>query len=67
MPFSEATGIGPGSSVGLISNDAQARGWEEFAGRIIDARVSLDEKEPIQCENSVSLKELQLILWIETQ
>ena len=57
MPFSEATGIGPGSSVEIISNDAQAEVGNNLLGRIIDARgLPLDEKEPIKCENSVSLK-----------
>ena len=57
MPFSEATGIGPGSSVEIISNDAQAEVGNNLLGRIIDARgLPLDDKEPIKCENSVSLK-----------
>ena len=48
MPFSEATGIGPGSSVEIISNDAQAEVGKNLLGRIIDARgLPLDEKEPI--------------------
>ena len=57
MPFNEATGIGPGASVEIISNDARAKVGKNLLGRIIDARgMPLDEKDSIHCENSVSLK-----------
>ena len=36
MPFTEATGIGPGSSVEIISNDATAKVSHKLLGRVID-------------------------------
>ncbi len=57
MPFTEATGIGPGASVHIVSSDAKASVGIDLLGRIIDAKgIPLDNKKPIQCKDSIPLK-----------
>ena len=57
MPFTEATGIGPGSSVEIISNDATAKVSHKLLGRVIDASGDpLDGKEKPVCNEEVSLR-----------
>jgi flagellum-specific ATP synthase len=57
MPFTEATGIGPGSSVEIISNDATAKVSHKLLGRVIDASGDpLDGREKPFCNEEVSLR-----------
>ncbi len=56
MPFSDASGIGPGANVRLISASSKANLGEELLGRVIDALGHpLDGKPSPKCPDHLSL------------
>ncbi len=56
MPFTEATGIGPGAAVRVIANVAEVSLGPELLGRVIDGRGEpLDGKPAPLCTDRLSL------------
>ncbi len=61
MPFTLATGIGPGAVVRVISLAPKARLGDALLGRVIDARgVPLDGRPMPDCEDELNLAGLEL-------
>ena len=55
MPFSEPTGVGPGSVVRVISPSSKSRVGEDMLGRVLDGRgAPLDGKPPPYCPDLLS-------------
>ncbi len=61
MPFTLATGIGPGAVVRVISLAPKARLGDALLGRVIDARgVPLDGRPMPDCDDELNLAGLEL-------
>ncbi len=55
MPFSEPTGVGPGSVVRVISPSSKSRVGKDMLGRVLDGRgTPLDGKPPPYCPEFLS-------------
>ena len=55
MPFSEPTGVGPGSVVRVISPSSRSRVGKDMLGRVLDGRgAPLDGKPPPYCPDLLS-------------
>jgi len=55
MPFSEPTGVGPGSVVRVISPSSKSRVGKDMLGRVLDGRgTPLDGKPPPYCPELLS-------------